>query len=84
MTRFTKIMIPFSPLLFVIATHPLLVKMHELAASREIVGFALPFEKQLVVQELVDDPFLFLKGVPGNIAKVMEEVWNVFHWHQDY
>ena len=68
---------PLSPLLFAIATHPILVKMHELATCGEIVGLALPSGKQLIAQALADDSFLFLKAEPDNIAKAME-VWNVF------
>jgi hypothetical protein len=36
---------PFGPLLFVIVTHSNLVKMHELAIYREIVGLVLPSRK---------------------------------------
>ena len=68
---------PLSPLLFAIATHPILVKMQELAISGEIVGLALPSGKQLIAQALADDSFLFLKALPDNIAKAME-VWKVF------
>ena len=68
---------PLSPLLFAIATHPILVRMHELATRGEIVGLALPSGKHLIAQALADDSFLFLKATPDNIAKAME-VWNVF------
>ena len=61
-----------SPLLFSIATHPILVKMHELATCGEIVGLALPSGKQLSAQALADDSFLFLKATHDNIAKAME------------
>ena len=54
---------PLSPLLFLIATHPILVKMHELATGGEIVGLALQSMKQFVAQALVNDSFLYLKGV---------------------
>ena len=68
---------PLSPLLFAIATQPILVKMNELATHGEIVGLALPSGKQFIAQALADDSFLFLKAALDNIAKAME-VWNVF------
>ena len=66
-----------SPLLFAIATHLILVKMHELATCGEIVGLAFPSGKQLIAQALADYLFLFLKATHDNIAKDME-VWDVF------
>ena len=61
-----------SALLFAIVTHPILVKMHELAICGDIVGLVLPSGKQLIAQALADDSFLFLKAHPSNIAKAME------------
>jgi hypothetical protein len=77
LTRSVRQGCPLSPLLFSIVTHPILVKMHELAISRDIVGLVLPSGKQLIAQALADDSFLFLKAQPSNIAKAMD-VWNVF------
>ena len=37
--------------------------MHELATGGEIVGLALQSMKQFVAQALVNDSFLYLKGV---------------------
>ena len=51
---------PLSPLLFEIATHPILVKMHELATCGEIVGLALPSGKQWIAQALADDSLNFI------------------------
>jgi hypothetical protein len=72
LTRSVRQGCPLSPLLFSIVTHPILVKMHELAISRDIVGLVLPSGKQLIAQALADDSFLFLKAQPNNIAKAMD------------
>ena len=77
LTRSVRQGCPLSPLLFAIVTHPILVKMHELAICGDIVGLVLPSGKQLIAQALADDSFLFLKAHPSNIAKAME-VWKVF------
>ena len=44
-----------SPLLFSIATHPILVKMHELATCGEIVELALSSRKQFVGKHVPPD-----------------------------
>ena len=38
---------PLTPLLFAIATHPILLKMHELVTCREIITTALLPQKQI-------------------------------------
>jgi hypothetical protein len=72
LTRSVRQGCPLSPLLFYIVTHPILVKMHEFAISRDIVGLVLPSGKQLIAQALADDSFIFLKAQPNNIAKAMD------------
>ena len=65
------------PLLFTIVTHPILVKLHNMAMEEELIGLRLPSGKACIVQALVDDHIMFLAPIRGNIGKTID-VWELF------
>ena len=77
LTRSVRQGYPLSPLLFAIVTHPLLVMLSNLAASRDIVVFHLPSGGQLGSQALADYSFMLLqaskkisKGVYASLGSI--------------
>ena len=51
---------PVSPLLFTIVTHPILVKLHNMAMEKELLGLRFSSGKPCIVQALTDDCIMFL------------------------
>ena len=68
---------PVSPLLFTIVTHPILVKLHNMAMEEELLGLRLPSGKPCIVQALADDHIMFLAPIRENICKTID-VWELF------
>ena len=68
---------PVSPLLFTIVTHPILVKLHNMAMEEELLGLRLPSGKPCIVQALADDHIMFFAPIRGNIGKTID-VWELF------
>ena len=68
---------PVSLLLFTIVTHPILVKLHNMAMEEELLGLRLSSGKQCIVQALADDHLMFLAPIWGNISKT-RDVWGLF------
>ncbi|MCO5562139.1 hypothetical protein L7F22_015765 [Adiantum nelumboides] len=77
LTRSLRQGCPLSPLLFALATHPMLTLLTQLARDREIVGLTLPSGQQLVGQAFSDDSFMFLNANNANIGRAME-AWSLF------
>ncbi|MCO5602437.1 hypothetical protein L7F22_056569 [Adiantum nelumboides] len=77
LTRSLRQGCPLSPLLFALATHPMLTLLTQLARDGEIVGLTLPSGQQLVGQAFADDSFMFLNANNANIGRVME-AWSLF------
>ena len=63
---------PVSPLLFTIVTHPILVKLHNMAMEEELLGLRLPLGKSCIVQALANDHLMFLAPIWGNISKARD------------
>ncbi|MCO5597147.1 hypothetical protein L7F22_051222 [Adiantum nelumboides] len=77
LTRSLRQGCPLSPLLFALATHPMLTLLTQLARDGEIVGLTLPSGQQLVGQAFADDSFMFLNANNANIGRAME-AWSLF------
>ena len=67
---------PLSPLLFAIASHPILVMLNVMAMEGQLVGLSLPSGVPYIAQALADDFIMFLGATHDNIAKAME-VWKL-------
>ena len=62
-------------------THPILVKLHNMAMEEELLGLRWPSGKPCIVQALADDHIMFLAPRRENISKT-RDVWDFYLFFQ--